>query len=180
MSMRTYSMCDIGIVLVELLPYLNKAAMEMYPEQYELSPEKAKFLQMPNADFIGAVKNKSLPLEFYDEYPLYDILKEDTTTERTQFVSAFDGTAKTNREVMGTYESQENEFSREYHESGEYDDHIMYWSLPKEPKLFSQTYSSPDDIVTEFTDAFKAYLKYLPEDYDIARLICTIDGTTFG
>lgn len=29
-------------------------------------------------------------------------------------------------------------------------------------------------------NAFKAYLKYLPENYDIARLICTIDGTTFG
>ena len=40
MSMQTYPMYDIGIVLVELLPYLNKAAMEMYPEQYGLSPEE--------------------------------------------------------------------------------------------------------------------------------------------
>lgn len=42
MSMQTYPMYDIGIVLVELLPYLNKAAMEMYPEQYGLSPEEEK------------------------------------------------------------------------------------------------------------------------------------------
>lgn len=180
MSMRTYSMYDIGIVLVELLPYLNKAAMEMYPEQYELTPEKAKFLQMSNADFIEAAKNGSLPVGFYDDEPLHGIFEEDSNTNDIQFVTAFDGSAETNREVMETCKSQESLFSREYHESGFYDDHIMYWPLPKEPKLFSQAYSSPDDVVAEFTDAFKAYLKYLPEGYDIARLICTIDGTTFG
>lgn len=47
MSMQTYPMYDIGIVLVELLPYLNKAAMEMYPEQYGLSPEEEKSCKCP-------------------------------------------------------------------------------------------------------------------------------------
>ena len=180
MSMQTDSMYDIGIVLVELLPYLNKAAMEMYPEQYGLSPEEGKILQMSGADFIDAAKDGSLPLGFYDDEPLHDIFEEDSNTNKTQFVTAFDGSAETNSEVMETYKSQEHAFSREYHQSGFYDDHIMYWPLPKEPKLFSQAYSSPDDIVSEFMDAFKAYLKYLPENYDIAHLICTIDGTTFG
>lgn len=180
MSMQTYPMYDIGIVLVELLPYLNKAAMEMYPEQYGLSPEEEKILQMSDADFIDAAKGGSLPLGFYDDEPLHDIFEEDSNTNKTQFVTAFDGSAETNSEVMETYKSQEHAFSREYHQSGFYDDHIMYWPLPKEPKLFSQAYSSPDDIVSEFMDAFKAYLKYLPENYDIARLICTIDGTTFS
>lgn len=102
-----------------------------------------------------------------------------TLTKRS-LLPAFGGSAETNSEVMETYKLQEHAFSREYHQSGFYDDHIMYWPLPKEPKLFSQAYSSPDDIVSEFMNAFKAYLKYLPENYDIARLICTIDGTTFG
>lgn len=113
MSMQTYPMYDIGIVLVELLPYLNKAAMEMYPEQYGLSPEEEKILQMSDADFIDAAKGGSLPLGFYDDEPLHDIFEEDSNTNKTQFVTAFDGSAETNSEVMETYKSQEHAFSRE-------------------------------------------------------------------
>lgn len=113
MSMQTYPMYDIGIVLVELLPYLNKAAMEMYPEQYGLSPEEEKILQMSDADFIDAAKSGSLPVGFYDDEPLHGIFEKDSNTNKTQFVTAFEGSAETNHEVMETYKSPERAFSRD-------------------------------------------------------------------
>ena len=47
MSMQTYPMYDIGIVLVELLPYLNKAAMEMYRSSTDFLLRRKKSCKCP-------------------------------------------------------------------------------------------------------------------------------------
>lgn len=166
---------DFGIVLEPLLPYLNKSAIELFPDAYALSPETKAICHFSNDKFIKMAESEELP-EFFDDFiddsPLYEILVKNLGSDNIRRIPCFEGEVHTAPDV-----SAHNPFSQTYDKSGIDAEHILYFRL-KQPRLFSSAYTNPQEIIEEFTKIFAKYLRYVPKDFDFNRLICTIVGTT--
>ena len=175
MSTHVSPVYDFGIVLEPLLPYLNKSAMELFPDAYALSPETKAICHFSNNKFIKMAESDELP-EFFDDFiedsPLYEILVQNLGSDNIRLIPCFDGKAHTAPDV-----SEHSQFSQTYGMSGIDSDHILYYRL-NQPRLFSPAYTNPHEIIEEFTKIFAKYLRYVPKDYNFNRLICTIVGTT--
>lgn len=179
MSMQTYPVFDTGLVITdEMLPYMIKAAIVKFND-VALSEEDAAVMKMSEQDFAQAVKEKTLPETFFDDYFLRTFVEGDPETPDLQFIDAFEGNASTNYEIADYFEiAEDKQYDEYYSESGA--DHIMYMALEKGSKLFRQPYMSPEEAIEEVKDNLKDYLKFIPDNFDYRPLICDIVGTTFG
>ena len=163
---------DFGIVLEPLLPYLNKSAMELFPDAYALSPETKAICHLPNDKFIKMAELPEFFDDFIDDSPLYEIFVKNLGSDNIRRIPCFEGKVHTAPDV-----SANNQFLQTYDMSGIDADHILYFRL-KQPRLFSSAYTNPQEVIEEFMKIFTKYLRYVPKDYDFNRLICTIVGTT--
>ena len=53
---------------------------------------------------------------------------------------------------------------------------MAYIPCSKQPDLFHAAYESFDELVDEFR---KALVDFLPEDFDLRKYVCRIDGTCY-
>lgn len=178
MSSHAYPMLDTGLVINdELCAYMIKYAYTTFPEDAANNAEVLAALKLSDEDFIAAAKEGTLPDEFTDPGFLADFIETDEDMTDLIRLSSFEGCAETDKDIAKAYELDE---SQTVYIDFDYTSYGAYISLSKEANLFRQAYSTPADVVDELVSAIGPYGKFVPKDFNMIPLICTIKGVVFG
>ena len=153
---------DFGIVLEPLLPYLNKSAIELFPDAYALSPETKAICHFSNDKFIKMAESEELP-EFFDDFiddsPLYEILVKNLGSDNIRRIPCFEGEVHTAPDAstvfFGIYESAGN-------------NRRIYENLRKIPSICSERFrfQSSDLYHCRYDISARVMHSCLPHRYD--------------
>lgn len=178
MSSHALPVFDTGLMINdELCAYMIKYAYATSPENVANNAAVLEALKLSDEDFILAAREGTLSDEFTDPGLLADFIEDDEEMKDLIRISCFEGYAETDQDISKAYELDE---SQTVYIDFDYTSYGAYISLSKEANLFCQAYSTPADVVNELVSAIGPYGKFVPKDFNMIPLICTIKGVVFG
>lgn len=178
MSSHALPVFDTGLMINdELCAYMIKYAYATSPENVANNAAVLEALKLSDEDFILAAREGTLSDEFTDPGLLADFIEDDEEMKDLIRLSCFEGYAETDQDISKAYELEESQTA---YIDFDYTSYGAYISLSKEANLFCQAYSTPADVVDELVSAIGPYGKFVPKDFNMIPLICTIKGVVFG
>lgn len=178
MSSHALPVFDTGLMINdELCAYMIKYAYATSPENVANNAAVLEALKLSDEDFTLAAREGTLSDEFTDPGLLADFIEDDEEMKDLIRLSCFEGYAETDQDISKAYELDESQTA---YIDFDYTSYGAYISLSKEANLFCQAYSTPADVVDELVSAIGPYGKFVPKDFNMIPLICTIKGVVFG
>lgn len=178
MSSHALPVFDTGLMINdELCAYMIKYAYATSPKNVANNAAVLEALKLSDEEFILAAREGTLSDEFTDPGLLADFIEDDEEMKDLIRLSCFEGYAETDQDISKAYELDE---SQTVYIDFDYTSYGAYISLSKEANLFCQAYSTPADVVDELVSAIGPYGKFVPKDFNMIPLICTIKGVVFG
>lgn len=167
MSMMTYPLREVGAFLVDELvaAYVLQKDYEKTGEHFSETVKEA----LENGTFYQMAENNAFSLETndfdcFDPTEAFEVLND--VIDDINHMSEFVGSATT---LVPERAKRPLDISYS-------NDCIAYIPASRMPELFSAAYESLDELIDEFKEKIGAYL---PDNFDWAGHICTIDGTYF-
>ena len=138
--------------------YTVADAIRDYPEQAELLGD-----YLPNTSM-----HDLLPTEYVNGELLCDAIDELNFDDAIT-ASEFEGTVQT-FDMYNVPNYVDTHFD---------DDYLFYLQPRHESSYFKRAYTDVDELVAEFSERLNDVGIELPADFDLRRLVCTIDGTYY-